>query len=118
MAGSSRDETPPSATAVAPGAALQTEEGDTVGTAAFSYFDNQPVVVVAVADGEEGRYECRIRLADGSTTTVGEWHVPETGATWVMPAPSAPAVSVELVDEQGAVWSVATLPSSPYPLSP
>ncbi|NDL58397.1 hypothetical protein [Phytoactinopolyspora mesophila] len=103
------DDAPADSVAAAPGAPLQTEDGDTVGTAAFSYLDNQRVVVVTVAGGGDGHYECRLRLADGNATTLGEWHVPEAGATWVMPVPSAPVVSIELVDEQGAIWSTATL---------
>jgi hypothetical protein len=110
VAGVPVDDSQDGGTVAAPGSPLQTSDGQTVGTAAVSYLDDQRVVVVAVsAAGDGQRYECRLHLADGTTTTVGEWVVPESGATWVMPAPATPAVSVELVAENGAVWSTASL---------
>ncbi|WP_166355829.1 anti-sigma factor [Phytoactinopolyspora limicola] len=101
---------PDQPTASMPGAALTTADDEVVGMAAVSYVGDQRVVVVAAGGGIEGTsYECRLRLADGSAVTLGEWPVPDDGAMWVMPAPAAPAVSVELVADDGTVWSTATL---------
>ncbi|NED94956.1 hypothetical protein G1H11_06480 [Phytoactinopolyspora alkaliphila] len=108
MVAGSLDDGPPAAT-VDVGTPLVTDEGEAVGTATLSYLGDQRVVVVAAANGDGRTYECRLRLPDGQTSVLGEWTVPDTGSTWVMPAPYADSMTVELVDDSGAVWSTARL---------
>lgn len=93
------------------GAYLQTQDGREVGTVTRSRLNGQPILVVEVTDGKVGkRYECRLRLAGGEEQVVGDWVLrSDQGATWVVRAPDADVVGVDLVTDTGAVWSSATL---------
>jgi hypothetical protein len=102
------DDDPP-AMIEALGTPLVTADGETVGMATLSYLGDQRVVVVAATGGGGSTYECRLRFPDGRTSTLGEWAVPDTGSTWVMPAPYTGTMTVELVNDSGAVWSTARL---------
>ncbi|AYY14536.1 hypothetical protein EF847_19395 [Actinobacteria bacterium YIM 96077] len=104
------EEAPASVYDASAGTPLATPDGELVGTAALSYLDEQQVLVVTVAGGYGGKtYECRARLDNGETVTLGRWHLPDEGATWVMPAPGASAARIELVTGTDTVWSAADL---------
>lgn len=112
VATSGTDE-PASLGALAPGASyLSTQDGDRVGTVTPSRFDGQPVLVVAVTSGQVGkRYECFLRMADGSRQFAGDWVLESSpAATWVVsPPPQGDVTAVELVTDTGTVWSSASL---------
>lgn len=93
------------------GAVLVTAKGSTVGTVEPSQAGGQQVVVLQVTDGRPGtRYTCRVRLDDGTARDAGEWVMPESGhATWIVPGSSTSMGRVELVTDDGRVWSSARL---------
>jgi anti-sigma factor RsiW len=93
------------------GAVLVTAKGSTVGTVEPSQAEGQQVVVLQVTDGRPGtRYTCRVRLDDGTARDAGEWVMPESGhATWIVPGSSTSMERVELVTDDGRVWSSARL---------
>ncbi|MGZ5409995.1 MAG: hypothetical protein ACXWDJ_08375 [Aeromicrobium sp.] len=90
---------------------LVTAKGSTVGTVEPSQAGGQQVVVLQVIDGRPGtRYICRVRLDDGTARDAGEWVVPESGhATWIVPGSSTSMERVEVVTDDGRVWSSARL---------
>lgn len=99
-----------------PSTPLVTGDGTRVGSVAVSYLDERRIIVVAIGQGggetrygTGDEYECRLRLTDGDTVTLGQWSVPATGTMWVMPAPAGTAERLELVDDTGDVWSTADI---------
>lgn len=109
-AGVLTDDDAPPATLAWANATLTTAAGEPVGTVSLSRYGEREVMIISAAGGREGvQYECRVELADGSSIMVGEWPVPDDGASWVVPAPEIPSVRVDLVDTSaGVVWSTAT----------
>jgi hypothetical protein len=95
----------------ATGAPLMTTDDEQVGTVAHSRVDGEPVLVISVGTGPIGRrLDCRLVRADGQSEVVADWTLEEPGgATWVVPNPDEDAVRLELVDEDGEVWSSARL---------
>lgn len=93
-------------------APLVTADGTRVGLVSRSFGQGGPVLVVEVSDGPVGRtYTCRLRLADGTAEDVATWSLAEDRPnSWVVPLPTGSEVTaVELVAEQGNVWSTAHL---------
>ena len=92
-------------------AVLRTSEGDVVGTAAVSSIEGDPVVVVSISDPMVGvPYHCRVLLDNGRMVDAGRWTVDEPdGSTWITQAPSGKIVGMELVTDDGRVWSTAQL---------
>jgi len=92
------------------GARLVTASGTAVGTVTPSRYDEDAVLVMQVRDAPPGtRYECRLRFPDGHTEDVGWWTVPASGSgVWVARGATG-ATEVELVSDEGTVWSTATL---------
>lgn len=92
--------------------ALHTGDGSRVGTASLAWMDESRVLVVSVSHAPvDVRYSCRVSLAWGGKRTLGHWQASsENGGTWVMQAPQGELNSVELVTDDGTVWSAATLP--------
>ena len=87
-------------------------DGTLVGSVVKSKYDGDDVLIMRIDDGPPGvHYTCRLRLADGSAKTTGEWTVPESGkAFWIVADPSDVA-GVELVTDSGKVWANATVRS-------
>jgi anti-sigma factor ChrR (cupin superfamily) len=92
------------------GSELVTVSGDGVGTVIPSRYDDAAVLVMQVHDARPGaRYECRLRFPDGHTEDAGYWTVPASGSgVWVARG-AAGASAVELVSDEGRLWSTATL---------
>jgi hypothetical protein len=93
-------------------AALRTGDGEVVGTAALSSVDDKPVVVVSIADPPIGvPYHCRVMLDSGRTVDSKSW-TDETsgGSTWIVPVPEGHIVNLEVVTDDGRVWSSAQMP--------
>jgi len=92
-------------------AVLRSSDGDVVGTAAVSSIEGDPVVVVSVSDPAVGvPYHCRVLLDDGRMVDTGRWTVDEPdGSTWITHAPPGKVVGMELVTDDGRVWSTAQL---------
>ncbi|MGY6019069.1 hypothetical protein [Streptomyces spinosirectus] len=95
------------------GAALVTGSGARVGTVEPSRAGNERVVVMQVTAGSPGtHYTCRLRLKDGSTRDAGQWWMPSSGrATWIAYGSAASIHRVDLVTDDGHVWSSAVLSS-------
>jgi anti-sigma factor RsiW len=93
------------------GAVLRTESGAQVGTVEPSAVGGEHVVVLQVTDGRPGtHYTCRMVLADGSTRDAGDWEMPSSGrSTWIAYGSSDAVDRVELVTDDGDVWSSASL---------
>lgn len=93
------------------GAALITPAGRTVGTVEPSTVGADDVVVLQVARGTPGaHYTCRVVLADGSIRDAGDWRMPASGrSTWIAYGSSDSVERVELVTDDGEVWSSADL---------
>ena len=88
---------------------LRTSDGDVVGTAAVTSIEGDPVVVVAVSDPKVGvPYTCRVLLESGRMVDAGRWTVDEPeGHTWITQAPAGEIAAMELVTDDGRVWSTA-----------
>lgn len=95
------------------GAALVTGSGARVGTVEPSSAGNERVVVMQITSGSPGtHYTCRLRLKDGSTRDAGQWWMPSSGrATWIAYGSAASIHRVDLVTDDGHVWSSAVLHS-------
>ena len=106
-----RDSSPPTIEAGDSGALLK-GDGTLVGSVVRSQYDGDDVLIMRIDDGPPGvHYTCRLRLADGSARTTGEWTVPDSGkAFWIVADPSDVA-SVELVTDSGKVWADAAVRS-------
>lgn len=89
---------------------LRTAGGASVGHVLRGIYEGRHVLVVHIEDGVAGmHYTCRVRLADGTARSTGDWTVPPAGkAVWITPEPSGVA-SVELVTDSGKVWSTAAI---------
>ena len=95
------------------GAALVTGSGTRVGTVEPSSAGNERVVVMQITSGSPGtHYTCRLVLKDGSTRDAGQWWMPSSGrATWIAYGSAASIHRVDLVTDDGHVWSSAVLRS-------
>jgi hypothetical protein len=104
---------PPRVTAGADGALLLTGAGTTVGTVEPSYAGAAHVVVMQVTSGQPGtHYTCRLLLKDGTSRDAGQWWTPPSGrATWIAYGSADDIDRVQLVTDDGQVWSTADLPS-------
>lgn len=92
------------------GIPLRTDRGDQVGVVTPSRLEGDPVLVVDVTGGAEGKfYECRLRLDDGREMPAGDWVMDSSDATWVVAVPDDDVVAIELVTRGGRVWSSAQL---------
>ena len=93
-------------------AALETDDGETVGTAAVSWMHQDRVLVVQLNQAPVGvRYRCRVEMTEGNKMVLSSWQASSAkGGTWVMPAPQGDLSGVELVTNSGQVWSSAWLP--------
>ncbi|WP_341359393.1 zf-HC2 domain-containing protein [Georgenia sp. M64] len=94
------------------GIALVKDDGTAVGSVSETWFDGQPVLVVAVTDGPPGAlYECWLVGSDGTRESAGRWSLDEYGAeaTWIVPVPEGRLDRLELVAASGRVWSTASL---------
>lgn len=103
------DTTTPTASDI--GALLVTPSGSTVGSVEPSLIGADSVVVMQVTAGRPGtHYRCRLHLKDGSVREAGEWRVPASGrATWIAYATASSIDRVDLVTDDGRVWSSAKL---------
>ncbi len=99
-------------TAGADGAVLTTGSGAAVGTVDPSYAGTAHVVVMQITSGRPGtHYTCRLLLKNGTTRDAGQWWMPPTGhATWIAYAAADTVDRVQLVTDDGRVWSSADLP--------
>ena len=90
-------------------ALLRKSDGDVVGTVAVTSIEGDPVVVVAVSDPVVGvPYTCRVLLKSGRMVDAGRWTVDEPeGHTWITQAPAGEITAMELVTDDGRVWSSA-----------
>ena len=90
-------------------ALLRKSDGEVVGTAAVSSIEGDPVVVVAISDPAVGvPYTCRVLLKSGRMVDAGRWSVDEPeGHTWITQAPAGEITGMELVTDDGRVWSSA-----------
>ncbi|MFF4357508.1 hypothetical protein [Streptomyces sp. NPDC001604] len=102
---------PAQVTASDHGGVLLTGSGTRVGTVEPSRAGTEHVVVMQITAGRPGtHYTCRLLLKDGATRDAGQWWMPTSGrATWIAYG-SAPAIArVDLVTDDGLVWSSAVL---------
>jgi hypothetical protein len=90
---------------------LRTSDGDVVGTASVSSIEGKPVVVISISNPAVGiPYHCRILLRGGRMVDAGRWSVDDpAGSTWITKAPHGHVVGMELVTDDGRVWSTAQL---------
>jgi hypothetical protein len=90
-------------------ALLRTSDGDVVGTAAATTIEGDPVLVLAISDPKVGvPYTCRVFLESGRMVDAGRWSVDEPeGHTWITHAPAGKITGMELVTDDGRVWSSA-----------
>ncbi|WP_405875344.1 hypothetical protein [Streptomyces sp. NBC_00005] len=93
------------------GALLVTGSGARVGTVEPSRVGEDRVVVMQITAGRPGiHYTCRLVLTDGSTRDAGQWWMPPSGrATWIAYGSAGSVDRVELVTDDGHVWSSAVL---------
>jgi hypothetical protein len=93
------------------GASLVTASGASVGTVEPSRAGDDRVVVMQITAGRPGtQYTCRLLLKDGSTRDAGAWWMPASGqATWIAYGAADKIDRVELVKDDGQVWSSADL---------
>lgn len=95
---------------VAESAYLTTDDGEHVGTVSRAGDEPDSPLVVAITDGPPGkRYTCRLRLENGQQRVVGAWTLDSPSGSWVVPYPSVGIASVEMVTDEGKVWSTARL---------
>lgn len=92
-------------------APLRTSDGSVVGTAAVSTLGGDPVVIVSIARPAVGiPYHCRVILDDGRRVDAGRWTVTDPdGSTWISRAPPGHVVGMDLVTDDGRVWSSARI---------
>lgn len=85
--------------------------GAVVGSVIEATDAGRPVLVVAISDGPDGaRYTCWVTLTDESRVDVGTWVLADGEGTWVLTdVDPERAVVVEMVREDGTVWSSADL---------
>lgn len=95
------------------GASLITTSGASVGTVEPSRAGDDRVVVMQITAGRPGtHYTCRLLLNDGSTRDAGAWWMSASGqATWIAYGATNKIDRVELVTDDGQVWSSADLNS-------
>lgn len=93
------------------GASLVTTSGAAVGTVEPSRVGDDRVVVMQITAGRPGtHYTCRLLLHDGATRDAGAWWMPASGrATWIAYRAADKIDRVELVTDDGHVWSSAVL---------
>ncbi|MEU6141168.1 hypothetical protein ABZ848_12485 [Streptomyces sp. NPDC047081] len=103
--------TPAQVTASDHGAVLTTRSGSRVGTVEPSRLGSDHVMVMQITAGPPGtHYTCRLLLKDGSTRDAGQWWMPASGrATWIAYGSAGAVDRVELVTDDGHVWSAADL---------
>jgi hypothetical protein len=95
---------------VAQSAYLTTDDGEHVGTVTRAGDEPDSPLVVSITDGPPGkRYTCVLRLDNGRERVAGAWTLDSASGSWVVPYPSAGIASVELVTDEGNVWSTADL---------
>ena len=93
------------------GALLVTGSGARVGTVEPSRAGEERVVVMQVTAGRPGaHYTCRLLLKDGSAREAGQWWMPPSGrATWIAYGSAGAIDRVDLVTDDGHIWSSAAL---------
>jgi len=93
------------------GALLVTGSGARVGTVEPSRAGEERVVVMQVTAGRPGaHYTCRLLLKDGSAREAGQWRMPPSGrATWIAYGSAGAIDRVDLVTDDGHIWSSAAL---------
>ncbi|MET7617211.1 anti-sigma factor [Streptomyces sp. NPDC005408] len=93
------------------GARLVSRTGSTVGSVEPSRAGDERVVVMQITDAPPGKhYSCRLVLKDGTVRDAGAWWVPASGrATWIAYGTASTIDRVELVGDDGSVWSTADL---------
>lgn len=93
------------------GARLVTGSGAAVGTVEPSRAGTERVLVMQITAGRPGtHYTCRLLLKDGSTRDAGQWWMPQSGrATWIAYGSAGSVDRVQLVTDDGHVWSSAVL---------
>ncbi|HYJ68249.1 MAG TPA: zf-HC2 domain-containing protein [Nocardioidaceae bacterium] len=106
------DDTTPGPMLTADSAPLRKDDGEIVGTAAVSSIDGEPVVVVSISQPAVGiPYHCRVLLKNGRDVDAGRWAVDEPGgSTWITHAPKGHIIGLDLVTDDGRVWSSARMP--------
>lgn len=89
---------------------LATADGEGVGHVWRSYSADGPVLVLEVTDGPAGQsYTCRLVRADGSTEDVAHWELSDQRPnSWVID-PGGEVSQVQLIGEDGRIWSTAEL---------
>ncbi|ROR72511.1 hypothetical protein [Bogoriella caseilytica] len=107
--GDAEEATQPSAQAER-SADLVTTEGDTVGWAAAGYDAEGPVLILAVDDASAGTtFACRGVFEDQSTEILAEWTVyADEPNFWILDDAERALTALELVDDAGRVWAVAS----------
>ena len=105
------ESSPVQVTASDHGALLVTGSGARVGTVEPSRAGDERVVVMQITAGRPGtHYTCRLLLKDGSTRDAGQWWMPPSGrATWIAYGAAGTVDRVELLTDDGHVWSSAVL---------
>ncbi|MGI5452649.1 anti-sigma factor family protein [Streptomyces sp. CA-249302] len=103
--------TPAQVTASDHGAVLTTRSGARVGTVEPSRLGTDRVIVMQITAGRpRAHYTCRLLLKDGSSRDAGQWWTPASGrATWIAYGSAGAVDRVELVTDDGHVWSSAEL---------
>ncbi len=106
------DDASPQPVLTAHSAALRKGDGEVVGTAALSSVNDKPVVVVSISDPPIGiPYHCRVMLGSGRTVDSKSWTDENPGgSTWIVPVPEGHIVNLEVVTDDGRVWSSAQMP--------
>lgn len=101
---------PDGVAAAVAGVPMANAAGRTVGSVQHSRYDGDDVLVMDVVDAPAGRHlVCRLTLAGGRSETTGGWTVPTDGhALWIVTS-RADVRRVELVGDDGTVWSGADL---------
>jgi anti-sigma factor RsiW len=88
---------------------LRKSDGEVVGTASVSSLEGRPVVVVSISRPAVGvPYHCRLLYENGRQIDAGRWTVDEPeGHTWITRARKGNVVRMDLVTDDGRVWSSA-----------
>jgi anti-sigma factor RsiW len=91
---------------------LRTSDGEVVGTASVSSLEGRPLVVVSISRPAVGvPYHCRLLYENGRQIDAGRWTVDEpAGHTWITRARKGHVIRMDLVTDDGRVWSSARLP--------
>jgi len=95
------------------GGLLLTGSGARVGSVEPSRAGSEHVLVMQITAGRPGtHYTCRLLLKDGSSRNAGQWWMPASGrATWIAYGSAGAIGRVDLVTDDGHVWSSAVLRS-------